>query len=496
LTRSALAPAVRAAALAAVLALACAVPAARAAPYVYVGSPSTGVFQYGVGAGGLLSPLSNPSIGAPGANQVAVTPDGKSVYVATPGGVAQFDILEGGQLTPKNPPVIPTASQPLAIAVSPDGTSAYVSLFANAVAQYDIVAGGGTLAPKATPTLLIIGVSGGVAVSPDGRSVYVAFENPTADSAAAVAQFSVGAGGALAPKNPPTVNAGLGPSGGVAVSPDGKSLYAVNSGSQTISQYDVGAGGLLTPKSVDAAGAGDTPVEIALTPDGKSAYIANFGEGPGQSGGSISEYNVLSNGELFAKRPATLPANNAADVEVSADGRSAYVSGRNGVYQFDISSNNDQLQPKSPPTVASGPGFGLALSPVLATPGADVLFGTAGPNTICGLGGKDEINGLGGADVLYGDRCGEKAGKGSHDVIRGGGGRDKLFGGAGRDRLIGGGGQDRIHGGPGRDRVVAGDGRDMLDVRGGGRDRVDCGDGRDKVKVDSRDRARNCERVR
>ena len=205
---------------------------------------------------------------------------------------------------------------------------------------------------------------------------------------------------------------------------------------------------------------------------------------------------MLSNGELFGKRPATLPAANAADVEVSADGKSAYVSGHNGVYQFDISSNNDQLQPKSPATVAGGPGFGLALSPVLATPGADVLFGTAGPNRICGLGGKDEINGLGGDDVLYGDRCGEKSGKGSHDVLRGGGGRDKLFGGAGRDRLIGGGGRDRIHAGPGRDRIVAGDGRDVLDVRGGGRDRVDCGDGRDKIKVDGRDRVRNCERVR
>ncbi len=37
---------------------------------------------------------------------------------------------------------------------------------------------------------------------------------------------------------------------------------------------------------------------------------------------------------------------------------------------------------------------------------------------------------------------------------------------------------------------------DVLDVRGGGRDRVDCGDGRDRIKVDGRDRVRNCERVR
>jgi DNA-binding beta-propeller fold protein YncE len=489
---------VRGAALAAALALAGAVASAQAAPYVYVGDRAGNVFQYGVGSGGLLSPLSPPSIDAGGelASQVAVTPDGKSVFVTTETGIAQYDILAGGLLTPKNPPVLPLSPQPGGIAISPDGRSAYVTQLFNTVAQFDIVAGGGTLAPKPTPSVLLVGELGGLTVSPDGRSVYVGVTQATPDSPAAVAQYDVGAGGALVPKTPPAVPAGIGPTGGVAVSPDAKSLYLVNGGSETISQYDIGAGGRATPKSVNAAGAGDSPSWIALTPDGKTAYGANVGEGEGGSGGSISEYNVLDNGELIGKRPATLPADNAATVAVSADGQSVYVSGREVVYQFDVSSNNDQLRPKSPATVPGGQGIGLAISPVLATPGADVLFGTAGPNTICGLGGKDEINGLGGDDVLYGDRCGQKNGKGSHDVLRGGGGRDKLFGGAGRDRLNGGRGHDRIHGGPGRDRIVAGAGRDVLDVRDGGRDRVDCGDGRDKIKVDANDRVRNCERVR
>ena len=179
---------------------------------------------------------------------------------------------------------------------------------------------------------------------------------------------------------------------------------------------------------------------------------------------------------------------NPDTIAVSADGKAVYASGRNVVYQFGVSSNNDQLQPMSPATVPGGRGNGLALSPVLATPGPDVLYGTDGPNRICGLGGKDVINGLGGDDVLFGDRCGSSAGAGGHDVLRGGPGRDRLVGGAGRDRL---------HGGPGRDRPrPAARGRDVLDVRGGGRDRVDCGDGRDKVKADDADRVRNCERVR
>jgi len=48
-------------------------------------------------------------------------------------------------------------------------------------------------------------------------------------------------------KGPHAMAAGDGPSAGVAVSPDGKSVYTVNSGSDTVSQYDIGRGGALSP---------------------------------------------------------------------------------------------------------------------------------------------------------------------------------------------------------------------------------------------------------
>ena len=63
---------------------------------------------------------------------------------------------------------------------------------------------------------------GGVAVSPDGGSVYVA--NPTSDNVCR--QYDVGAGGALSPKSPATVAAGA-ILRGVAVSPDG-GVYVTN----------------------------------------------------------------------------------------------------------------------------------------------------------------------------------------------------------------------------------------------------------------------------
>jgi hypothetical protein len=53
---------------------------------------------------------------------------------------------------------------------------------------------------------------------------------------------------------------------GVAVSPDGGSVYVTNTRSDTISQYDVGADGGLVPKSPPAVVAGDGPFQIAVSP--------------------------------------------------------------------------------------------------------------------------------------------------------------------------------------------------------------------------------------
>src|SRR6476469_3635089 len=62
-----------------------------------------------------------------------------------------------------------------------------------------------------------------------------------------VSQYGVDAGGALSPLSPAVVPAGPGHSVGIAITPDGRSVYVANSAS--ISQYDIGPGGALTPKS-------------------------------------------------------------------------------------------------------------------------------------------------------------------------------------------------------------------------------------------------------
>jgi hypothetical protein len=131
-------------------------------------------------------------------------------------------------------------------------------------------------------------------VTPNGKSVYV-----TDTEGQVVSQSDVDAGGRLAPKNPPWVPTGQG-AYGVAVSPDGESVY-VTSISQGVSQYDVGAGGGLTPKTPPTVAAGEGAVAVAVNPDGRSVYVAN-------SGGTVSQYSVGANGSLSPRSPATVPA--------------------------------------------------------------------------------------------------------------------------------------------------------------------------------------------
>src|SRR5206468_2811857 len=82
-----------------------------------------------------------------------------------------------------------------------------------------------------------------------------------------ISQYDVGAGGVLTPKSPPTVAAGLFPEG-IAVSPDGKSVYVANGAfpENDVSQYDVGAGGALTLKSPPTVAAGGSPHAVAVGP--------------------------------------------------------------------------------------------------------------------------------------------------------------------------------------------------------------------------------------
>jgi DNA-binding beta-propeller fold protein YncE len=280
--------------------------------YVPNNSEDNIVDQLAVTTGGTLTtntpskvhtPLDNP-------HAIAVSPDGKSVYVTDDGhhnatdttpahGVSQYDVGAGGALISKSPASVASGTAPVAIAMSPDGKSVYVANSGdNTISQYHVGNGGGLSAM--TPTTVASGSGpSGIAVSADGKSVYVTDQNDSTMS-----EYDVGPGGALAPKSVPTVGTGPSPSA-IAVSPDGKSVYVTNTGLGSVSQYEVGAGGALTAKAPAVVGAGSQPSAIAVSPDSKNVFVTDSIDG------TITQYDVGAGGTL-KKDSTVLPQPPAA----------------------------------------------------------------------------------------------------------------------------------------------------------------------------------------
>jgi DNA-binding beta-propeller fold protein YncE len=146
----------------------------------------------------------------------------------------------------------------------------------------------------------------------------------------------------LSPLKPATVASGANPVG-IAISPDGGSLYVVDSalggGTSAVSQYSIGAGGKLSPKTPETVATGGEPRQVAVSPDGKSVYVSNLREK-----GEISQYTVEPGGALTPKSPASVAAERQPEgLAISPDGKNLYVTETisNTVSQYRIEANGN-----------------------------------------------------------------------------------------------------------------------------------------------------------
>jgi DNA-binding beta-propeller fold protein YncE len=293
-------------------------------------SPYTNsVTQYTIGAGGVLTPDAVAGITDPSApDGIAITPDGQDAYVANDAStgsasISQFTIGSGGELTPDATPSVGGGSGPIVVVVSPNGQYVYTAnngdgTGAAAVSQYTVGAGG-ELTPDAVPSVVSGPAPVAMAISPNGQYAYVtANSTPASDNPGAVWQLTIGAGGELTPDSTASVAAGNEPNE-LAITPNGQSLYVTNTGGD-VDQYAIGAGGELTPDPTPTVSAGTNPNDVAITPNGEYAYVTN-------DGGGISQYTIGANGELTPDPTAIVAdPNEPTAIAVSPNGQYVYVS--------------------------------------------------------------------------------------------------------------------------------------------------------------------------
>jgi DNA-binding beta-propeller fold protein YncE len=429
--------------------------------------------------------------------QVAVSPDGGSVYVtvadATESAVYNLSpSLAFRQCFVETPVTGCTQARPLfaarGLAISPNGAQVYVtSVGDDAITWFSRAIDGslafaGCLADDDDPGTATDSCSqeagvnydflNSITFNPDGTHAYVTDET----GLGVVYHFSRdGTTGALTRQDcladdlnidapgcaelDTTTGSALSSVTDAVVSPDSANLYAAARQDSALSTFGLSSpGGAMTfirclrANAVDGcsafSGSGmfDSPRGVAMSSDGRDVYVANGAGLPAV---------------LHFERDA--PGPRTGGVGPGSDPGTGPGSG-----------------PGTGPGSGPGTGPGSSPSPVVRCNGLRAtIVGTAGSNTIRGtrrrdviaaLGGNDVVRSLGGKDVVCGgDGRDTLDGGPDDDILVGGLGRDVLKGAAGVDRLLGGPGADRLVGGLGGDRLLGGPGRDQL-LGGPGRD--------------------------
>jgi YVTN family beta-propeller protein len=202
---------------------------------------------------------------------IAVSPDGKKLYITlNEAKLAIVNITDADHYDVNN---IELGGYPTGVTVSPDGTRVYVANYCSDDQQLkgnvSII---NTTDNSLISTVEVEPIPYGIAVSPDGKKVYVTSMNLTGFSNYVSVINTTD-------NNVTSIEVGV-TSSGVTVSPDGTRVYVVNSnigwsplGNSSVSVIDTTAEqySVITNVSV-----GWGAVGISVTPDGKKVYVPNY----------------------------------------------------------------------------------------------------------------------------------------------------------------------------------------------------------------------------
>jgi len=194
---------------------------------------------------------------------VAVSPGNRRLYVA--GGAGGILVLDTANLTLLDTIPINAGGgvqpNPHGIAVSPDGKLLYVSANQNGGAVTVV-----ELATKQIVNVISMGLGTmplGVAPNPNGQEVYLAFSGPP-DEVKIYDPLSNTITGSIPVGSRPV---------GIAVTPNGGKVYVSNELGNSVTIWNT------STKQSTTTFVGTAPSGIAVSPDGSRAYVANRGDG-------------------------------------------------------------------------------------------------------------------------------------------------------------------------------------------------------------------------
>jgi YVTN family beta-propeller protein len=211
---------------------------------------------------------------------IAITPDGTKAYVTNygTGSLVNFDdklntstdVFVIDTATNTVIATVPVGGRDVGVAITPDGKKVYVtnSMPVNNVSVID------TATNTVTATVPVEGNPVGVAVTPDGTKAYVVSQGTNS-----VFVIDTSTNNVIA-----IVPVGASPEG-IAISPDGTKVYVTNSFNGNIynGNFDNNNSNKSTVSVIDTARdnvianiyVGGQPFGISVTPDGKKVFVAN-----------------------------------------------------------------------------------------------------------------------------------------------------------------------------------------------------------------------------
>ncbi|MFZ3376558.1 MAG: autotransporter domain-containing protein [Chthoniobacterales bacterium] len=327
----------------------------------------------------VISTATNMVVGSPvgvGSQPVAVavTPDGKYGYV-TNNGSNTISVIDAATNTVVGS--ITLGNQPAGVAITPDGKFAYVT-------NTDVTKIGSlgtTVSVISTATNTVVGsitvgtAPLGVAISSDGKYAYVANTHDGTISVINTATNTI-FGQPIPVGNSPV---------GVAVTPNGKYVFVTNNRDNSVSVINTTTRSMVVPPIA----VGNDPAGVVITPNERFAYVANNGSGNVKSN-TVSVIDTATDKVIGSITVGNKPLG----IDVTPDGKYVYVTNSNdGTVSVINTATNTVLG--APIAVGSMPiSFGFFVGPNIIVPrGGPLLVANDAALNPLGFGQFVDFNG-------------------------------------------------------------------------------------------------------